>query len=626
MISAPTGSGKSTQVPRWARDLERHKATVHHRSPRPILVIEPRRIACQSLAQRISWLESSTLGQHVGYTVRDEDRSSAETEIRFVTTGVALRLWRAHSFNDYGAVIIDEFHERTLDLDLLLALCQSGSNSPLIVMSATFAAKKITEHLSGVHLSGEGRRFDVTVSYRTHGNARPHLDGLMDALPSLVDQACETVAERGLDILVFLPGKGEINETIYRLESAWHKRGLLEKREALPLHGALKLKAQAAIFKKTHRQRVILATNVAETSLTVPKVGIVIDSGLVRRTRYDRGQGALSLTEVAHDSAEQRRGRAGRLSDGQCWRLWSSGVTLKPYTPPEIYRESLASLYLAASACGANIEELPLLDMPRDNALQDANEVLKGLGAIDVEGQITDCGEALFKLGIHLNHGRWLIEGTSLKDETVLEHLVCLVSGLSITRGLFLSGRVADPTYDLRSEGCDATALIKAVQMPIDEAERYHINPQSLKEAQEHRKRLRRALKLSSQMTQLQGQKIKRHEIAQALIKADPNNVYIKRERRRQKTAWVGGGPEMTLGRESALAMMMDAKDRERVDAIFVLESHVVAKSSRVGEYRISVGFPLQLEWIKKSDLGEERVGEAQLRGASSLYKSRESS
>jgi ATP-dependent helicase HrpB len=608
VISAPTGSGKSTQIPRWCLIREERISAEQGLNPKPILVIEPRRVACQSLAKRVAELEHCQLGKRVGYSVRDDDCSSDKTLIRFVTTGVALRIWRNQRFKEYGAVVIDEFHERSLELDLLLALCQAHPHCSLIVMSATFAADHLAKHLKGIHLQGEGRRFDVEVSYHPHGNTAPSRLGLLDALPSLIDRACEAVSEAHPNVLVFLPGKGEIMDVMSQLAHRWRSQNAHQVREVVPLHGGLTLKEQVKVFDKTSQQRVILATNVAETSLTVPKVGIVIDSGLVRQTRYDRGRGALSLTEVAHDSAEQRRGRAGRLSEGLCWRMWSQGTALKPFTSPEIHRESLSSLLLASAACGVSINELTLLDPPKEGALEDAQRSLNSLGVFDESGVLTSCGAALFSLGMDLALGRWLIEG--LQGDGPLDDLLDLVSALSVSRSIFLTGPNPDLNEELRAGGCDAVGLIKAMRVPISATNRYHLNTRMLHEALEHRKRLMKALKIQRTPNLDQHTPIKRQALALALLRADPRSAYVLRLRRHQE-AWVGGGPEMSLHLDTAITLEREHHARFKPEALFVLDQHAMITKGRTAEHRITLAMPVQLVWLKQVGLGEERLGEA---------------
>ena len=613
VISAPTGSGKSTQIPRWCAERARRDASSAHTLPQPVLVVEPRRVACRSLAARVADLEGVKLGGEVGYTVRDEDRTNANTLIRFVTTGVALRLWSADQLQSYSAVIIDEFHERNLELDLLLALCQYHPQTQLIVMSATFAAESLTTHLRGVHLSGTGRRFEVQVEYRAHGNTAPHAQGLIDALIMLIEEALDRAPMPGGDVLVFLPGKGEIHEAEARLYQRWRAQHKTDQYEALPLHGGLSLDEQSRVFTPTSRRRVILSTNVAETSLTVPKVSVVIDSGLVRRTRYDRGRGALTLAEVAHDSAEQRRGRAGRLGPGLCIRMWSQGAPLKPYTPPEIHRESLTSLLLASAACGADPRALPFVDEPKPEALQDAEAVLSDLSAIDDQGALTSCGEALFKLGMDVSLGRWLVEGL---HGGPLHDLIDLVSALSCRRSLFLRGVPDDLSAELRVHGCDAVGLIRAMRIPLRDARHHHLNPEVLREAHQNRTRLCRGL--TSELEQdievpcHVDTPIDRRALALALLRADPRCAYIQRARRNHEV-WCGRGPELTLGQESGLSLARRDDTRLRCEALLVLEQHAAVKRGRHAQHLIIAAMPVPLAWFKSAGLGEERLGQARL-------------
>lgn len=609
VISAPTGSGKSTQIPRWcAARAERHGKSRGH-VPEPVLVIEPRRVACRSLAQRVADLQGCALGTAVGYTVRDEDRSGPETLIRFVTTGVALRLWKADHFHGYSAVIIDEFHERNLEIDLLLALCQARPGPQLIVMSATFAADTVAQHLHGEHLRGTGRQFDVDVQYHPAGNTSPSIKGLVDSLPSLIDSACEIAPQPGGDVLVFLPGKGEIIEVERLLTERWRARGVARSRLVLPLHGGLSLEEQARVFHPSDQQRVILSTNVAETSVTVPKVSVVIDSGLVRRTRYDRGRGALVLTEIAQDSAEQRRGRAGRLSPGICLRMWARAAPLKPQTPPEIHREALTSLVLAAGACEVKIEELLFLDPPKSESIRDAQLLLQSLGALDENGFLNACGHVLFELGLDAALGRWLVEG--IEGGPIVD-LLDLVSALSIDRPLFYRGLHPRPELDLRRDGCDAVGLIRAVRTPLDQAHSYHINPEALRDARSRRSKLIKALSTLIELPSRPAHRddpIDRRTLALALLRADPRSAYVRRERR-QHEAWCGSGPEMKLSRELGLTLIREEFSQIRCDALIVLEQHAAVKGGRHADHLITSAMPVPLAWLRHSELGEERIGE----------------
>ena len=361
VVTAPTGTGKSTQVPRWCASLGK------------VLVVEPRRVACRGLAARVAELEGSPLGTRVGYSVRDDQRAGPETEILFATPGVVLRLLAPGKLEGFAAVILDEFHERRWDTDLILALLRRSPGPALLVMSATLEGERVAKHLGGRHLHAEGRSYPVEKIHLPGRNLLPERSGLEERVPAALERA---LRDEG-DVLVFLPGKGEIASLSAILKSKYPYLEILE------IHGGLTLEAQARIFRPGRKQRVILATNVAETSITVPRITSVIDSGLVRRTTYHYGRGYLTLVPVAADSAEQRAGRAGRLAPGKCFRLWSEKARLAPVTPPEIHRESLAGLFLAAAACGADPRKLDFLDPPREYALEDALEELRTLGALD---------------------------------------------------------------------------------------------------------------------------------------------------------------------------------------------------------------------------------------------------
>ncbi|TNF24256.1 MAG: ATP-dependent RNA helicase, partial [Deltaproteobacteria bacterium] len=352
VVTAPTGSGKSTRVPSWC--------------PGPVLVVEPRRVACRSLARRVAELEGTSVGAEVGYHVRDDRRASDATRILFATPGVVLRWLAGGAALPFATVILDELHERSLDVDLLLALLLSRRPAQLVAMSATLDAERVAAHLGGTLLRGDGRLFPVAVSYLGEPAALPTSEGLADRVADAVARAEQDPG----DVLVFLPGKAEIARVADRLERRC-------PHEVLQLHGALPAEVQDRAFSPGPRRRVILATNVAETSLTLPRIGVVIDAGLVRRTRYHHGRGVLTLTAIAGDSADQRTGRAGRLGPGVCYRLWGRAGRLEPVTPPEIARESLVPLVLGAAACGADVDALAFLDPPAGHAVAQARGELE---------------------------------------------------------------------------------------------------------------------------------------------------------------------------------------------------------------------------------------------------------
>lgn len=568
VISAPTGSGKSTQVPRWC--------------PGPVLVVEPRRVACRTLAARVAELEGTRLGERVGYHVRDDVRRGPETEVVFATPGIALLELADRGLDGYGTVILDEFHERTLDVDLLFALLRSRKK-PLVVMSATLEADRIAEALGGRHLRAEGRTFEVDVTYDLDGPTFPTARHLTDR----VARAVKRRADQEGDVLVFLPGKGEIGAAKAALSS-------LPGREVLELHGGLTPQQQAAAFRTGGKPKVILSTNVAETSVTVPGVKLVVDSGLVRQTRYHAGRGALSLVAIAMDSAEQRRGRAGRVSAGACLRLWGPGAQLKDRTLPEVHRESLVPLVLAARACGADPASLGFLDPPRDHALEAAIEELTALGALDPAGALTDRGRRLFRLPLDPWLGRLLVEA---EGEGALDDAIDLVSVLAVGRPPFEDAPAPPEEHDPRSAGCDVAAF-------VDGFRQGGLRGGVLAEANGYRSRLRRALGLEDRAAK---GRCDRRRLVRVALAADPRAAYIARRRKRH-VAWANGGTEIELDRRSALELVTHDGLTKLPDAMAVFGIRALSDgpSTRI---IATCASPLTLADLNAAGLGRPRLG-----------------
>ncbi|MBW2276402.1 MAG: ATP-dependent RNA helicase [Deltaproteobacteria bacterium] len=573
VLTAPTGSGKSTQAPRW---LAKRGS---------VLVIEPRRVACRGLAQRVAELEDSRLGGEVGYAVRDDSRFEPSTRILFATPGVVLRWIAGGRMPEFGAMILDEFHERGLDTDLLLALLLDRYDGDLLVMSATLAAERVARHLGGTHVRAEGRVFDVAVSHVPGQTLLPDGRGLEDR----VDEALERAAHDPGDVLVFLPGKAEIARLSERLRSNGRD-------EVLPIHGGLTLEQQSAVFRPGDGRRVILATNVAETSITIPGIGVVIDSGLVRRTRYVNGRGFLTLVPVALDSAEQRTGRAGRTAPGTCYRLWSPDAVLDPVTPPEIHRESLSPLAMAAAACDTRADELPFLDPPKPYSLEAALDDLTALGALTSAGVITDRGRRLFGFPLDAPLGSLLVEA---EREGCLEDAIDLVSALAANRPLFQSDRRPDdPADDLREQGCDAVALIRAVRH--GDPGRHGLARFALGEARAHRRRLRNAFGLAGKSDR---KTVDRQRLIRAALTSDPRVAHVAR-RRKGRVFWAAGRTEIELAHHSAV-------DEIKTEAIATLASMAVGQSQRKSRIFATCAMPLELRHLAEAGLGEERVEHA---------------
>ncbi len=567
VLAAPTGSGKSTQVPRWL--------------PGRVIVVEPRRVACRSLAARVAELEGAKLGGEIGYVVRDDVRASADTRVRFVTPGVALRDLEALERADH--VILDELHERRLDVDLLLGLLGRRARG-LTVMSATLDGERVAAHLDGVYLEGTGRLHPVETRYLGSGAQLPEGKDLTERVVSALARAADDPG----DVLVFLPGRAEIAACADAIRGPF---------EVVPLHGSLSLDEQGRAFRQTQRRKVVLATNVAETSVTIPGIGVVIDAGLVRRTRYHKGRGHLTLSPIAMDSAEQRAGRAGRTGPGVAYRLWSEAAILEPRTPPEVHRESLVPLVLAAAAAGRRLRDLPLLDAPKDYALDAAEEELTALGALDEAGALTALGRELFQQPLDAPHARLLIEAQ--KEPALLGDVIDLVSALAVGRPLF-SWRPEDPADDLRESGCDVTAVLRA--MREGDPRRHGLNAWVLGEARRNAKRLRKAHRVDPEET-----RIDRRALAMLFLRADPRLAHVAR-RRKRRVAFSNGGTEVELGRESAAQAA-----EEKLEAILALDERAIGVGKRDTRVFVTCAMPAPLTWLRDAGLGRDRLAGVKL-------------
>ncbi|HKP56407.1 MAG TPA: helicase-related protein [Polyangiales bacterium] len=570
VLSSPTGSGKSSEVPRWC--------------PGRVLVIEPRRIACRSLAARVAQREGCELGAEVGYVVRDERVASAATRIMFATPGLALR--DRALLEGADTLVLDEFHERNLEVDLLLALALRARRSQLVVMSATLEAERVATHVGGTHLSASGRAFPVDVRHLAGSGVLPDARDLAER----VRQAVQTAAGDPGDVLVFLPGKAEIEACAELL------RGELS---VVPLHGGLTLEQQRRAFERTPRRKVVLATNVAETALTIDGIGVVIDSGLVRRTHYRDGRGFLALTPIADDSAAQRAGRAGRTAPGVCYRLWSASARLKTVTPPEIQRESLVSLLLAAAAWGERLEALPLLDAAPASALAQARSELQAWGAVDAGGGMVSTGRDLFALPVDPAFGRLLL---AAREQDCLDAMIDLVSVLSVGRPLFVRAATdIGHEADLRAAGCDASAAIAALR--AERPAQHQASEFVVREARLTRRRLRRMHELPDR--EAEAGAFDRDALIRACIAADPRLVHIARRRGRE-LVFANGGPELALARESA------ANNLREIEALIALDVLGFGEG-REARTLITCAMPIPLHVLARAGLGRERVGGVRL-------------
>jgi ATP-dependent helicase HrpB len=461
IIQAPTGSGKSTQVPQMLLRqglLDAGQA----------VVLQPRRLAARLLAARVARECGCKLGAEVGYQIRFENVTGPETRIRYVTEGVLLRqMLQAPTIPGVRVLIFDEFHERHLygDVTLARALELQESSRPdlrILVMSATLDAGPIQSYLQPCAvLRSEGRMFPVDVEYapyRTGPNGPPVWDRAAEAFQKGVQ------AGEGGDVLVFMPGSFEIQRTIQALEEVPESRGYL----LLPLHGELPARDQDAAVTRYDRPKVVVSTNVAETSITIDGVRLVIDSGLARIARYDphRGINTLLIEKISRASADQRSGRAGRTAPGRCHRLWSHEEHQERplHELPEIKRLELAEVVLTLKAAGVmDLRRFRWLDPPQERSLSDAESLLTDLGALDRQGAITALGRRMLSFPIHPRYSRMLLAAR----EHGCVYQAALFAALTQGRELLLrtpDKRVADFRDDLfgRQQASDFWILMRA--------------------------------------------------------------------------------------------------------------------------------------------------------------------
>ena len=393
VLVAPPGAGKTTLVPL-------HLLDVPWRAGRRILMLEPRRLAARAAAARMAELLGEPVGRTVGYAMRFERRVGPDTRVEVVTEGLLTRyLQRDPALESYAAVLFDEFHERSLDADLGLALCLEVQETlrpdlRLLVMSATLDEAGIAAHLGGAPvIRSEGRQFPVRIEHL--GGDRSQALELRVA--SAVERALGAIAG---GVLVFLPGGREIRAVAELLSAR------LPGTPVFPLYGDLPRAAQDAAVRSAAARRVVLATNIAETSLTLEGIGAVVDSGLERRSLFSArtGMARLSTAPIARASAEQRAGRAGRLGPGLCLRLWSAEDERgrAPHRPTEIEAADLAPLALELAAWGvADARGLRFPTQPPAGPFAAARRLLGALAALDRDGAITPHGRAMAELPLH---------------------------------------------------------------------------------------------------------------------------------------------------------------------------------------------------------------------------------
>ena len=414
-------------------------------------MLEPRRLATRAAAHRLAQLLGEDVGQTIGYRMRGESRIGPATRIEVITEGVLTRrLQHDPTLEDVGLVIFDEFHERSLDADLGLALTlQTQSlvreDLRILVMSATLDGESVAALLGGAPIiTSEGRSFPVETRY-----VEPRVGARVEA--TVTAAVTTAVREESGDILVFLPGAGEI----HRVAAALGDREL-DRAVVVPLYGAMSFDAQDRAIRPDPdgRRKIVLATSIAETSLTIDGIRVVVDSGLARVPRFSprTGMSRLETVRVSRGSADQRRGRAGRLGPGVCIRLWPEHENshLLANAPPEITNADLAPLALDLAAAGvSDPRELKWLDLPGDASFAQATELLRELSAIDDTGRVTEHGREMRALPVHPRLAHMLVSARKLGQARLACELAALLSERDVIRG---GGVPVDADVGLRIE------------------------------------------------------------------------------------------------------------------------------------------------------------------------------
>lgn len=577
VLEAPPGAGKTTRVP----------AALLADVPGEIWVLEPRRLAARLAATRVADELGEPLGGTVGYRVRYEDVGGPKTRLRFVTEGLLTRrLVGDPELRGIGAVILDEFHERHLPGDLALALLArlrrtSRPELKLVVMSATLDAAPVAAFLGDCpRLRAEGRRFDVAIEHAAQDGELP----LERQVAGAVKRAIVEDAAGG-DVLVFLPGGAEIARATSALAELAARHDLL----VVPLHGELPPAEQDRAVKPASRRKVILSTNVAETSVTIEGVGVVVDAGLARVASHSPWSGlpSLRVQKISQASATQRAGRAGRTRAGRCLRLYTRhDHDARPaYDAPEIRRADLAELCLSLHAAGvARAAELAWFEAPTPAAISAAEGLLARLGAVDGEGALTPLGRRVLAFPLHPRLGRLIAAGEA---RGVAEDACVIAAALSErSRG---RGKPGAPRREVVAGPSDV----------LDALERFRAEPRAHPEIDRARRQLERLLKRGSAPAPRDPD----GELLQAVLAAFPDRVARRRKPGGRDVVLAGGGAaelaEDSVVRDAELMVVVDVEDRG------------VAGQAASGKPRVTRASAIEADWLIDVDLDGSHLVDA---------------
>lgn len=545
VLQAEPGAGKTTRVPPFV--LERGLVTRGQ-----IVVAQPRRLAARLAAQRVAAQLGEPVGRRVGYQVRFESRVSDATRIRFVTEGLLVRQLRDDpELAGVGAVVLDEFHERHVDTDVALALLRRVQQGPrpdlrLLVMSATLDPEPVARFVDAPVVQAPGRSFPVQVEYRPGKGERP--------LESRVAEALRHLGQTGLDgsVLVFLPGAREIRRCMDACAGPARHLGL----KAVALHGELPAAEQDRAVAADGAAKLILSTNVAETSVTIEGIAAVIDSGLVRRPSHDPWSGlpTLTLAKIARASAEQRAGRAGRTRAGRCIRLYAQhDLQRRPaFDEPELRRLDLAGALLDLRAHGlCDATALSWLDPPPAAAVDAAEGLLRRLGAVEPGGRLTAIGREILRYPTHPRLGRLLVEARRRGVAGWGAAAAAVLSERSLRR---TDGHGSTAGADAGSDAAAADVLVD-----IERLERVRADPSEIRRLGLDRGALRQVQRVQRQLLDAMGRGGARSDSPQddlclSLLMAFPDRVARVEARRGQPDRLVmAAGGEAELSPASAV-------------------------------------------------------------------------
>ena len=611
VVEAPPGAGKTTRVPRalWAARAKTHPDD-------EIWVLQPRRLPARLAAKRVAEESGEALGESVGYSVRFEDVSSARTRVRFVTEGILIRrLIENPTLRGISTVVLDEFHERHLASDLALTLLYRLKRSArpdlgLCVMSATLDAQPVADFLDACpRVRSEGRRFDVDFEYTNTPDARPLQTQVASAVRRLLKQI-----PLG-DLLVFLPGAGDIR----RCQGALAEIPEAPTLDILPLHGDLPLEGQARVVARSSRRKVILATNVAETSVTIDGVSIVIDSGLAKIAGHSpwTGLSTLALGKISQASAIQRAGRAGRTGPGLAVRLYSEHdfLSRRPFDLPEVSRLDLAELALTTRAVGIDdLSELDWLTPPPDAALSAANELLKRLGAIDSagrSGKLTARGRSMLRFPLHPRLARLVLAGEERGVGADAAVLAALISEKDIReRGArFDGGRAAGRANSNGGDGIDLLALMewfesaRAARFAPGSLRSLGLDQRATAVVEQTRKQLSALLSKTREPRAAGDRAAQDRALAQSVLTAFPDRVARRRDRQSNVVVLATGGTaELGYVADSEFVVAVNAE---------ALTTPGRPSGGKAGAPTIRLGCGIDSDWLADLDGSDLQASES---------------